>query len=480
MSKRILNIQFTEKYIYYGEIKKDGSVVYKYGKIKIDKGIIQNNIVVDVPRFTQLMNEEFKQKNIKTKEVNILIPRNSLFVKKIKLPKNISNKDVKSYINSNLYINISLPISDAKISYKLIEKTNEALIYTVSKELTHMIKRMILECEKVVVDLNVATTSFFNFFDTNYDLELIQNKNLLIVQQIENNLYLYIIENLNLVYFLNSTYDETNNLEKNEWILHQIETITEFYEFTLKNKREKIDTILLRAEKKIASNLELKLKNTDFNVMAIFNKKVMCNDVLIPDEFISVVSPCKNKHNVKIKFSVEKIKSQEIERYKTVDSIILSILIIILGFTLYQFVYNVKLMMDINSLEKDVSNISNKIIYNNTKAEYLEIITEINYIKNSSMPAGYLLNTIKEIQPEGLVIESIKISDDGFLQFYVNGIDKSILEFIDIIKSRSSVEYVVSNRLTYNQGTSNAFSTINIKLNMEKLSELAESDEVSE
>ncbi len=101
------------------------SSIKGYDEYLLPKGIIERGKIVDRPAFNEIMTDCVKKWQLKYKEVKFFVPDSSLFFRKLTIPSNIPDDDVRGYLNFEIGSNIHLPFEDAYFDFQFLTTDEE-------------------------------------------------------------------------------------------------------------------------------------------------------------------------------------------------------------------------------------------------------------------------------------------------------------------------------------------------------------------
>ncbi|MFA9555949.1 type IV pilus biogenesis protein PilM [Evansella sp. AB-rgal1] len=125
-SKQTIGIQIKDHVIRYVATKGPSFTnVDNFGEKHVPMGVIEKGKIVDGARFQQLLEECVQDWKLKNKEIMFFIPDSSVFFRKLSIPANLEEEDIRGYLNFEIGASIHLPFDDAYFDFHILEKESE-------------------------------------------------------------------------------------------------------------------------------------------------------------------------------------------------------------------------------------------------------------------------------------------------------------------------------------------------------------------
>ncbi|ADU31341.1 type IV pilus biogenesis protein PilM [Evansella cellulosilytica] len=146
--------------------------VESFGEKYLPKGVIEKGKIVQADVFEEMMLDCVKKWNLKNKEVMFFVPDSSVFFRKLSIPADIKEEEIRGYLNFEIGASIHLPFDEAYFDYHVLE-TNEAdekrqILFFATPEL--LIKDYAKRLESVKlkpIAADISGLSLYRFFQQN-------------------------------------------------------------------------------------------------------------------------------------------------------------------------------------------------------------------------------------------------------------------------------------------------------------------------
>lgn len=116
-------LQIKDHVIRYVSAKKPTiSTVRGFSEFRLPKGIIERGKIVDLPAFDKIIGKCVKKWNLKNKEIKFFVPDAFLFFRKLTVPGDLPDEEVRGYLNFEIGTNIHLPFEDAYFDFHFLNE----------------------------------------------------------------------------------------------------------------------------------------------------------------------------------------------------------------------------------------------------------------------------------------------------------------------------------------------------------------------
>lgn len=259
--KKIVNLTIKDYVIRFAEIKNGQDIsVSNWGERFLSAGIVKDGVIQDVETFSLILEECIGDWKIAKKQVRFLVPDSSVVIRKLSIPEDVREDEIKGYLYMELGTSIHLPYEDPVFDYHLLEEKDknkqqiilfaspekstaeyseileEVKLYPIAADISALaLYRYYYHTQKVedderimLLEIGIETVNV-SIFEKNYPLFM---RHLLI----ETNTELWQISNSseNLSY----TGDQQDMWDSLEDIYKELEKVMNFYRYTL-NKGDK-------------------------------------------------------------------------------------------------------------------------------------------------------------------------------------------------------------------------------------------------
>ncbi|WP_059171288.1 type IV pilus biogenesis protein PilM [Bacillus sp. FJAT-27445] len=126
-NKRIINLIFNDHSIRYLELKSvNPPIALKWGERFLPPGIISDGKIVDDETLSTILDECIEEWKIQRRQVNFIVPDPLVIIRKISIPMDVREDEVKSHLYMELGSSIHLPFEDPVFdAYPLGEKNGK-------------------------------------------------------------------------------------------------------------------------------------------------------------------------------------------------------------------------------------------------------------------------------------------------------------------------------------------------------------------
>jgi len=136
--KKVVNLTIKDHVIRYVELKNSQDItVQNWGERYLPPGLIQEGNIQDVENFIWILEECIDEWKISKKQVCFLVPDSSIVIRKLPIPEDVSEEEIKGYLYMELGTSIHLPFEDPVFDYHLLkekEKNKQQIILFASPE----------------------------------------------------------------------------------------------------------------------------------------------------------------------------------------------------------------------------------------------------------------------------------------------------------------------------------------------------------
>ena len=136
--KKIVNLTIKDHVIRYAELKNSqDSTVQNWGERYLPPGLIHEGTIQDLENFIWIIEECIEDWKISKKQVRFLVPDSSIVIRKLSIPEDVSEDEIKGYLYMELGTSIHLPFEEPVFDYYLLkekEKNKQQIILFASPE----------------------------------------------------------------------------------------------------------------------------------------------------------------------------------------------------------------------------------------------------------------------------------------------------------------------------------------------------------
>ncbi|KAB7667340.1 type IV pilus biogenesis protein PilM [Bacillus sp. B1-b2] len=124
--KKVVNLTIKDHVIRYAELKNSqDSTVQNWGERYLPTGLIHEGIIQDLENFTWILEECIDEWKILKKQVRFLVPDSSIVIRKLSIPEDASEDEIKGYLYMELGTSIHLPFEDPVFDYFLLKEKDK-------------------------------------------------------------------------------------------------------------------------------------------------------------------------------------------------------------------------------------------------------------------------------------------------------------------------------------------------------------------
>ncbi len=275
----------TDHFIRYVELKQaTPPIAHKFGERMLPVGVITNGKIQDYETLVMILEECLQEWKIQKRQVRFLVPESFVIIRKLNIPSNVQDDEIKGYLYLELGSSIHLPFDEPVFDAVILssdEEKKEILIFAAQEE--HVLEYTEL-FEDVKLDPVEAEISPLALYRLYYHLqEDKENGDLLAVQFDINTVNICIFEN-HIPFFMHHMpveFDEKKweakvNREGQyelsyignqgdldyqfEDIYKEINRLMDFYRYSLHQGKKQVPKILLNGDhpmiKKVLSDFK--------------------------------------------------------------------------------------------------------------------------------------------------------------------------------------------------------------------------------
>jgi type IV pilus assembly protein PilM len=256
--KERINLIFQQKSIRY--VVKSGNNSFDYGEIALESGIIDDGVIMKPEELTTILKNLVQEKKWKRRSIAICVPDTFVTIREEKVPKQLSDEEIKKYILLELKGNIRLPFQDPIIDFEPLEEDGEnkrILLFAYPKE---KLQPYIDLLEQIDLKITIADVSFLSIYRVAHQLG-ISNKeqHLLMIQWGKTSLVLTVFHKgipifNRHIHLIPSMQQEDNAISKEQLIeviddqLLTIDRFMDFYRYSVMNDQAQITEVLLSGD----------------------------------------------------------------------------------------------------------------------------------------------------------------------------------------------------------------------------------------
>lgn len=181
---RIVNIIINDHSIRYLELKgANPPIPYRWGERMIPTGIISNGKIIDHEVLATILEECVSDWKLRNRKVRFLIPESFVIIRKVTVPAEVKDDEIKGYLylelGSSIHLPFDEPVFDAVILSKDKDK-KEVLIFAAQEENVQEYVKLFSEVKLDPVAAEVSPLAIYRLY---YHLNLAsEDEDMLVVQ----------------------------------------------------------------------------------------------------------------------------------------------------------------------------------------------------------------------------------------------------------------------------------------------------------
>lgn len=263
--QKTINFIFTDHAIRYLEVKQRSPlIVQQYGERLLDSGIIKDGRIIDKQHLTLILQNIVDELGVKKRPVRFIVPDSTIAIRKLTIPSDIRDDEVKGYIFLEIGTTIHLPFEEPNFDVVILpgkNKKKEVLLVATEEE---VIQSYLSLLEDVSLKPVVADVSPLSLYRLNYKNNFIHENDHVMLLHFDESLLTISIFHQHIPLFMrpiaiNEDEDVSlssltqNSVENNEIyqldeIVKDIGQIMSFYQFTIQKGEHQVNRILLSGD----------------------------------------------------------------------------------------------------------------------------------------------------------------------------------------------------------------------------------------
>ncbi|WP_027409468.1 type IV pilus biogenesis protein PilM [Anoxybacteroides tepidamans] len=264
---KIANIVIKDHVIRYVEVKPhDPFSVQKWGERDLPRGLIHDGKIHDRETLGLILEECVDEWKLKKRRVRFIVPDPVVVIRRIPLPNDLQEDEIRGYLFMELGTTIHLPFEDPVFDYTVLERTKEKLtilLFAAPEQMVRSYAQLLEEAMLRPVAADLSPLCVYRLF---YAADQIRRgDHLLIVQLDESAINASVFYNNAPVFMrqlLFASLDETmetsdmeETLRPFEDVYKEIERIMNFYRFSIHQGNEQITRLLLTGDHRYLSRI---------------------------------------------------------------------------------------------------------------------------------------------------------------------------------------------------------------------------------
>ncbi|RIW37700.1 hypothetical protein D3H55_03785 [Bacillus salacetis] len=272
-NKRIANLVITDTAIRYADLKTESPLtLHSCGEKLLPQGVIADGKIIEYDTLAMILEECISDWGIKKQQVRFIAPSTSIIVKRMLVPADIREDELKGYLFMEIGTSIHLPFEDPLFDVVLLgekEDKQEILLVASPEEVIHSYRDILDEVKLKPVAADISPLALYRYFyhqdmvkSTDHEMLLQFDEKLLTISIFHNNQPIFLrpislqgdlelsdhaeVENASLL-FLEDTFKE-------------IEKVISFYKYSLNKGEVNVNKVILTGDHPDLTEIEEILK----------------------------------------------------------------------------------------------------------------------------------------------------------------------------------------------------------------------------
>lgn len=304
--QRAVSIIIKDHVIRFSETKNHPEIqVQKWEERYLNAGIIKEGKILDKETLITILEEFVTDWKLKNRAVSFLIPDQYIVLRKLKLPADVGEDEIRGYLYMELGTSIHLPFEEPVFDFHLLAEgqnsQKEILLFAAPEDLVTAYTNVFEEAKLKPIAADVSALALYRLYDHLYHDQ--KNENLLVIQFDLTAVNVSVFENHHPVFMRHLLMDvdplkwEQPKLGKNDGrtptyfgdpeevqhslkdIYSQIDKVMNFYRYSLNQGKQQITKAVIDGDHPWFENIFAELKERlDVPVMKIANQRLQTNE----------------------------------------------------------------------------------------------------------------------------------------------------------------------------------------------------------
>ncbi|WP_421380198.1 type IV pilus biogenesis protein PilM [Bacillus salacetis] len=261
-NKRIANLVITDTAIRYADLKTESPLIlHNYGEKLLPQGIITDGKIIEYDTLAMILEECIADWGIKKQPVRFIVPSTSIIVKRVLVPSDIEEDELKGYLFMEIGTSIHLPFEDPLFDVVLLgekEDKQEILLVASPEEVIHSYRDLLDEVKLKPVVADISPLALYRYF---YHQDMARSTDHEMLLQFDEKLLTISIFHSNQPIFLrpislqgDPELPETSEIEANGWMFFledtfkEIEKVFSFYKYSLNKGEVNVNKVILTGD----------------------------------------------------------------------------------------------------------------------------------------------------------------------------------------------------------------------------------------
>ncbi|MED1204799.1 type IV pilus biogenesis protein PilM [Heyndrickxia acidicola] len=307
--RNTVNLIFSDHVIRFLELKQHSPlVVQQWGERYFDQELIKDGRILDRKSLAFILENCIEEWGIKKKNVRFIVPDQTIAIRKITVPPDVNDDEIKGYLFLEIGTSIHLPFENPLFDVFLVSKTNagkEVLLVATEEEVVESYVSLLEELKLNPVAADISPLAFYRLMHLR---DYIREEEHVMILQFDHSLLTISIFYQDILVFMRpvpldgaqtipdtsalSSFDlESNLLFEFEDLFKVIEQILSFYQFTLNQGSAQVRRFIMSGDHPDMEHIQRRLEQRlDAGIQRIFLEDIKSQDgTIVPDSFSTIL-----------------------------------------------------------------------------------------------------------------------------------------------------------------------------------------------
>lgn len=167
-SNRVVNLVLKDHVIRYVELKQlDPPIVQKCGEHFLPAGVIKDGIITDFDLLKDILSDCVTKWKIHKRQVRFLVPDSRLVIRKVPIPKDIKEDEIRGYLYLEMGTSIHLPFEEPVFDIVLLDETEEKkeiLLFAAQEEVVSEYAALLEKSQLYPIEADISPLSLYRLF----------------------------------------------------------------------------------------------------------------------------------------------------------------------------------------------------------------------------------------------------------------------------------------------------------------------------
>ncbi|ANB57420.1 type IV pilus assembly [Anoxybacillus sp. B7M1] len=259
---KIANMIIKDHVIRYVEAKpSDPFSIHKWGERELPSGLIQDGKIQDEETLEMILEECVQEWKLKNRRIRFVVPDAVAVIRRIFLPHDLQEDEIRGYLFMELGTTIHLPFEDPVFDFTILEHTDEKwtiLLFAAPEELVAHYARLLEKVKLQPIAADVSPLCVYRLFYAADQVE--ENDHLLIVQMDETAVNVSAFHRHIPIFMRQLLFEPLEEaasaspvhieemFQPFEDVYKEIERVMSFYHFSIQQGKEQINRLLLTGD----------------------------------------------------------------------------------------------------------------------------------------------------------------------------------------------------------------------------------------